>query len=191
MVESGVPPVVETPQAVDAPMDRWGILKSMVAAGRSKVIHHWVYFPRTVIEMPEIVVIAEPLKDEATHVTDTIYKEVVKEVAPVEMETLRTTGVEMVEPVIEVPKEIGDGNNIETSIERPVIETDRVGIERSTIENNEISTVVYTARPENERGKQGLVQTWCHRDASRWCRFNRTDGGRRTAADISAIEKPV
>ena len=152
VVESNVLPMVAPPQANNNEIQMGDTIVHAEAVGDV------VEMGRPVLEMPEVVVIAETLKEEVTHATDTIYKEMVKEVAPVEMEALGTAGVEMVEPVIEVPKEIAHGNNIEASIERPVVETDRVDVGRSTIENNEISTVVYTARPENERGKQGLVQ---------------------------------
>ena len=74
------------------------------------------------IMFPEVVVIASPTKDEVIHATDTVYKEVVKEVAPVEMETLRTASVEMVGPVIEMP-EVVPTDAAPVVIDTPVVET--------------------------------------------------------------------
>ena len=60
--------------------------------------------PLLPMEMPAPAIETLSATEEVTHARDTVYQEVVKEVAPVEMETLRTTGVEMVEPVIERPE---------------------------------------------------------------------------------------
>ena len=104
VVESNVLPMVAPPQANNNEIQMGDTIVHAEAVGDV------VEMGRPVLEMPEVVVIAEPIKEEVTHATDTIYKEMVKEVAPVEMETLGTASVEMVEPVIEVPKEIAHEN---------------------------------------------------------------------------------
>ncbi len=90
------------------------------------------------VEMPEIVVIAEPLTvtEEVTHARDTVYKEVVKEVVPVEMETLGTASVEMVEPVIEMPEVNNVTEVVSTDagpvlVDTPAVETGEVIISNS------------------------------------------------------------
>ena len=89
--------------------------------------------PLRPMEMPAPAIETLTATEEVTHATDTIYKEVVKEVAPVEMETLRTTGVEMVEPVIELPEvrnfaEVVSTDAAPVVIDTPSVETGEVVI---------------------------------------------------------------